>query len=713
MTLHEIDHNSSSNPQFTKSSYHSQLSKSLFRHYNESAQALQKSGRQTPDFLYQEPKLLNQQDYGEYNQDYGRNNSGYFVDRGAISVPSSRIETFYTDRSIEEEVHNLMQNYGVLHGYDQSLDSAPPSQGHDEYHSTSSHQHQQNANPVYQDEASQRDYPTKATQNQQYQNVSEYSDNYGQQDPPLNQNQFQISQHQQVHHEHSMSENHHPQQIPFEPHSFPRQAQNQQYENVQSSLPYSHSHGSHITTSHATQQQSPHFQSGFQYSPSQAHNEAAPTQSYSHNPRLNFPTEVSQTNQLPGTSTTKETPFEPKTKAKRGRPRKKPGFHLKLDGINKKVNLPNRLVSSSQSDSGTDYWNRTPSGNSHGPSRLSMALTRDDYDVGRDLSLHEGSFHGTVPGFDLTPSVDPPTKGYFELDHTPGIETVANGGFFSPATRLDGRVNDFNQSFETYLNKAGEYSNTQGEELDTNIIGFPIPEFQEDDAGDEQQVPIKGEFTPLEIPADSYVSQNDSSSGRASGGEVDNYSQSTYSAEAPQFNVDQYINSDEDPEVHPTVNQALSNHSSPHSAVSLGSDGHKKDPTTATAKTATKKKSSKGARCPVCDKFISRDLTRHMRIHNEVGRFQCVYPREMCNHKTQNFNRPYDYKKHLLHSHFKFDDARGKTAHTLGDKLPMSGECVACGARYIASEWLSEHVLTQNDEQRCAYVDATISIEQS
>lgn len=410
---------------------------------------------------------------------------------------------------------------------------------------------------------------------------------------------------------------------------------------------------------------------------------------------------------------TKESTFGPKVKAKRGRPRKKPGFHLKLDGINKRANLPNRLVSSSQSDSGTDYWNRAPSGGvNHGPLRLSMTLTREEFEMKKDMELNEGNLYGSVPGINLTPSVDPPTKSYFEIDHTPGIEPVANGSYFSPAIGHDGGMDNFNQSFEVYLNKTDEFSvsGAQDQDLvDSNVMGFSMPQFQEEETRELHQEPMKEEFTPLGLPIDPYVSQNESSSGKASGADVDDYSQLTYSADIPLFNIDQYINSDEDHEVHPTVNQTLSDHSSPHSVASVGSDV-KDSPNN--AQPAPKKKASKGAVCPVCDKFISRDLTRHMRIHNEIGRFQCVYPREMCNHKTQNFNRPYDYKKHLLHLHFKFDDARGKTAHTLGDKLPMSGTCMACGARYVASDWLSEHVLTQNEVQRCVYVDAKALREQ-
>lgn len=135
---------------------------------------------------------------------------------------------------------------------------------------------------------------------------------------------------------------------------------------------------------------------------------------------------------------------------------------------------------------------------------------------------------------------------------------------------------------------------------------------------------------------------------------------------------------------------AMERSSSTGSINSLGADKGKK------------KRFPKGSVCQVCGKYISRDMTRHMRIHDERGRFQCVYPKDMCNHKTGNFNRPYDYKKHLLHMHFLFDDPKGKTAHTLGDKLPLLGSCKACKQRYNANDWLHKHILS--NEERCMYI---------
>lgn len=119
-----------------------------------------------------------------------------------------------------------------------------------------------------------------------------------------------------------------------------------------------------------------------------------------------------------------------------------------------------------------------------------------------------------------------------------------------------------------------------------------------------------------------------------------------------------------------------------------------------------KKVTPKGATCPICGKYISRDLSRHLRIHDENGRFRCVFPK-ICSHKTKKFNRPYDYKKHLLHFHFKFDDPKGKAATNLTDKLPLMGNCKACNFRSDAKTWIDDHVLTTNALVRCRYVEGS------
>lgn len=117
--------------------------------------------------------------------------------------------------------------------------------------------------------------------------------------------------------------------------------------------------------------------------------------------------------------------------------------------------------------------------------------------------------------------------------------------------------------------------------------------------------------------------------------------------------------------------------------------------------TVTKKKAVKGTMCTICDKFISRDYSRHMRIHDQSGRFQCVFPAGFCNHKSRKFNRPYDYKKHLLNVHFKFNDSKVKLEPNLTEKLHVEGKCTACGASFVASEWLDDHIMSEDFDKRC------------
>lgn len=116
---------------------------------------------------------------------------------------------------------------------------------------------------------------------------------------------------------------------------------------------------------------------------------------------------------------------------------------------------------------------------------------------------------------------------------------------------------------------------------------------------------------------------------------------------------------------------------------------------------SSKKKLMKGTVCSICDRFISRDYSRHMRIHDEAGRFKCVFPSGYCNHKSRKFNRPYDYKKHLLNMHFRFDEVAAKLAPNLTEKLNAGGYCTACGKRFLASEWLENHILSKDAETKC------------
>ncbi|EGW30331.1 uncharacterized protein SPAPADRAFT_143043, partial [Spathaspora passalidarum NRRL Y-27907] len=108
--------------------------------------------------------------------------------------------------------------------------------------------------------------------------------------------------------------------------------------------------------------------------------------------------------------------------------------------------------------------------------------------------------------------------------------------------------------------------------------------------------------------------------------------------------------------------------------------------------------------CTVCGKRITRDMSRHMRTHQSESRFKCKFPRSQCIHKSGKFNRPYDYKKHLLNRHFKFDDESVKRLHNLNEKLDHWGVC-PCGLRFVAKDWLDLHILTEEVSKMCPFIE--------
>lgn len=98
--------------------------------------------------------------------------------------------------------------------------------------------------------------------------------------------------------------------------------------------------------------------------------------------------------------------------------------------------------------------------------------------------------------------------------------------------------------------------------------------------------------------------------------------------------------------------------------------------------------------CPLCNKVFQRDLARHLRTHESTARFICPFPRDQCSHKRGQFNRGYDFKKHLLHYHFTFSDSgAARKLRDLNGKLSFQGRC-CCGDEheFDAEEWLDEHI---------------------
>lgn len=161
----------------------------------------------------------------------------------------------------------------------------------------------------------------------------------------------------------------------------------------------------------------------------------------------------------------------------------------------------------------------------------------------------------------------------------------------------------------------------------------------------------------------------------------------------------------------PTQNLTRSNSqpSSPGSTVSSSSASlkrktiYKEGSRTASGSDSQHKK----FQCHICGKYFRRDLPRHLRTHQEVARFVCPYPQDTCPHKRGQFNRPYDFKKHLLHGHFVFDEQKTvRSFRDLHSKLPYMGTCI-CGMRFSADDWLNNHVL--GGDQSCPYLVRSIS----
>lgn len=113
--------------------------------------------------------------------------------------------------------------------------------------------------------------------------------------------------------------------------------------------------------------------------------------------------------------------------------------------------------------------------------------------------------------------------------------------------------------------------------------------------------------------------------------------------------------------------------------------------------------------CQICNKRITRDMCRHMRTHQAEKRFVCVFPRHTCGNKSNQFNRRYDYTKHLLNRHFVYDNPQVVKSQTLRDKVSHWGTC-ACGQRFLAQDWLDWHVLTKDEELKCPLIRAERNI---
>lgn len=432
---------------------------------------------------------------------------------------------------------------------------------------------------------------------------------------------------------------------------------------------------------------------------------------------------------------------------------KNPGFYIKLDNLNNNSNSQHKYLAakialktgstSPYASPGVDSlfsFNRTSTPTMRPAQNLNIPIYNDEVDDGSktylrilepDLGFGELTDLQRITSINsnITPSMKPPgtnMNGYFELDYQhSNLNSQANTDFLSPQINHDEQsYNNFNKDFELYLYDSNVNDTSTGsarltdDKVSGDLIGSnfdtaPKIDVTQNSADLFQPLYFKDSeqehtFQPPDrqhlhgrpnmhshsksydasLHVEHHSLQVEATQSYSSADDSEHYDSEEY---GNYLNVGAH-----DPERRDSV----------HSMNSFNSATSNQEYTASgvAPKQAKKKRSTKGAVCSICDKYISRDLIRHMRIHNEVGRFQCVYPKYMCKRKTQFFNRPYDYKKHLLNMHFKFDDPKGKSANTLTDKLPLQGTCAACGGRFVAKDWLDNHVLSLLNE-RCTYLD--------
>ncbi|KAK6200110.1 uncharacterized protein RJT21DRAFT_121010 [Scheffersomyces amazonensis] len=387
----------------------------------------------------------------------------------------------------------------------------------------------------------------------------------------------------------------------------------------------------------------------------------------------------------------------------------KPSFTLKLDSLRNDNMFKSQQVTSSQSDSGVYNFDNLPTFNISNPIFTGFNDTsldnKEDLKFG-EKDLDEIQIFGSSQPL-VTPSMMPPGgNSYFELNP---LNHSDDNKLNSPQIIYnDNSFDGINKSFNQYIEtpKAKDLNSiTKGNVGEGHFVNQSINDESKNIISSSLIGPSLTLSSSIDSSSINKINHNSNNIVEYNNSKIDKSSEEESSgSESEDENI--YLVPEEGLE-----RSTMDRTNSGQSVSSSGSTSSSKDNIESNDKSEKKdkpkkKKTPKSAICPVCNKFISRDLIRHMRIHNAVGRFQCVYPKHMCKHKTQYFNRPYDYKKHLLHIHFKFDDPKGKTSNTLTDKLPLQGTCMACGIRQTASDWLDNHVLTSQPQGRCPFVES-------
>lgn len=104
--------------------------------------------------------------------------------------------------------------------------------------------------------------------------------------------------------------------------------------------------------------------------------------------------------------------------------------------------------------------------------------------------------------------------------------------------------------------------------------------------------------------------------------------------------------------------------------------------------------------CRICGRSNFINLKRHLKIHEQSQKYKCRFPKSVCNYKTNSYNRSFDFKRHLINKHFILDDKKAKKLPSLSAKFHLRGKC-PCGFETTVKEWLYNHILTENESDRC------------
>lgn len=111
--------------------------------------------------------------------------------------------------------------------------------------------------------------------------------------------------------------------------------------------------------------------------------------------------------------------------------------------------------------------------------------------------------------------------------------------------------------------------------------------------------------------------------------------------------------------------------------------------------------------CHICGRLNFMNLKRHLKIHETTPRFKCRFPKLVCNFKTNLYNRSFDFKRHLINKHFKFDVRQVRRITQLLEKMTHPGTC-PCRWHGVGKEWLNERILVdENDLRRCPLFNST------